>query len=736
VDIRVANSPLVESLCPVNRHSVKLTYATAASAITDFGSVFVGGKVAKTLNIQNVGNEPLNVSLTGSLPEFTASPASVTIASGDSAPVNMIFSPTSAVTYSGQMHIASDAPYSPLILLQLTGVGLPPPVAGIDAGEFEIAVPPGGAAARTVRLSNTGQAELTWSTQSAALGASGAAPLLPAGSGRVGGSDAFGYVFRDSGAPGGPAFAWEEIRTAGIGLPVTGDDEGSGPIPIGFDFPFYGTTFSEVRVTSNGYISFTDDGAAYRPSRMLPDAGPAGVGNLVAPFWDDLDPGGVEKISYLADGQRFIVQYTGLDRLQGGSDLTFQAILFPDGRIRFQYLSMSGVLDAATIGIQDAGGSAGLLVSAGKAYARDGLAVEMVPPPAAWLTALPSSGNVPPGGYTDIVLTADSTGLPDGDHPAIMSILSNDPVNSPLDVSVLLHSGYTPLDLVDVEPNTLNLGSQGKTVRAKLQLPAAYDPHDILMPTVSLNGAIYPRTSPIDFADENGDGIDEMILKFNRSDLDAILPEGASVPVTLTGQVGNKTWFSGTDHIRAIRPQITAPNGGEYYLAGDPVTIAWEPPDWASTVSYDVILSRDGGTTWETMASGLTTLSYAWTAGGPPSSRVLFRVFASDSQGVLGYDTSDGFVTIADALYPPGEISGLTARVVGGDLELAWPAPPADLSHGPAASYRIFAAPSPAGPFVEIGTAASPRFLRALSAEVGGMATYKVIAVNASGQSP
>ncbi|WP_309640339.1 T9SS type A sorting domain-containing protein [Flavobacterium sp.] len=48
-----------------------------------------------------------------------------------------------------------------------------------------------------------------------------------------------------------------QIYTATSAVQGTNDDTFSAPIPLGFDFDFYGSTYSQVNVSTNGYISFT-----------------------------------------------------------------------------------------------------------------------------------------------------------------------------------------------------------------------------------------------------------------------------------------------------------------------------------------------------------------------------------------------------------------------------------------------------------------------------------------------
>src|SRR4029434_7302801 len=78
----------------------------------------------------------------------------------------------------------------------------------------------------------------------------------------TGGPDAFGYTFTDSNEVGGPALTFEDI--AGTGTPiatffstagaVNNDDGLSAPIPLGFAFEFYGASYTNVFVCSNGFV--------------------------------------------------------------------------------------------------------------------------------------------------------------------------------------------------------------------------------------------------------------------------------------------------------------------------------------------------------------------------------------------------------------------------------------------------------------------------------------------------
>src|SRR4030067_2697900 len=53
-----------------------------------------------------------------------------------------------------------------------------------------------------------------------------------------------------------------------------------------FDFQYYGTPVTSVRITTNGYITFGTD-AIVSNNAQIPNVNPPN--SIVAPIWDDLD---------------------------------------------------------------------------------------------------------------------------------------------------------------------------------------------------------------------------------------------------------------------------------------------------------------------------------------------------------------------------------------------------------------------------------------------------------------
>ncbi|MGK0176200.1 MAG: PKD repeat protein [Lentimonas sp.] len=172
---------------------------------------------------------------------------------------------------------------------------------------------------------------------------------------------------------------FEDIRDTGTYLEVpSNSDDGSEAVSFSpsFTFPFYGQTFTNLYVGSNGLIVLgSSEGANDRDNRSLPSQ--QAPLNLIAPWWDDListnlgggEYGGgnfeeITEIHYQDFGDRFIIQYSDITDFGTGSDLyTFQVVLYADGIIDFVYDRM--LIESGfnpIVGLQDATGEIGVQV--------------------------------------------------------------------------------------------------------------------------------------------------------------------------------------------------------------------------------------------------------------------------------------------------------------------------------------------------------------------------------------
>jgi hypothetical protein len=257
----------------------------------------------------------------------------------------------------------------------------------------------------------------------------------------IGGPDGFGYEFIDSDAPGGPTFSWVDIT--GTGTPITLTDDSSILVNLPFTFSFYGVDKTQVRISSNGYLTFGAFGSTFTNTNIPNSGNPS---DIICPFWDDLNPatspGGT--IHYLSSPTQFIVQYTNIRRFLTTQPNTFEVILNADGSMLFQYLDMQGLLTSSTVGIENAAGTVGLQVVFNAAYIHNNLAVRVaLPPPCPWVSSIvPSSGSIPAGGSRQVAIGVNAAGLAIATYECHLRCLSNAAYGgSPLDVPITLYVG-------------------------------------------------------------------------------------------------------------------------------------------------------------------------------------------------------------------------------------------------------------------------------------------------------
>lgn len=179
--------------------------------------------------------------------------------------------------------------------------------------------------------------------------------------------------------------AFEDVSGRGQS-PLIGPDQIVGnanvSLPPGFDFPFYGTTYSAARVSVDGWLSFDLGAGNTFSNQPIPSSADYQWVHLPI-FWDSLhtQSGRVDAV-FLPNPDRFIVQWTQVGRsdpITRGYDLNFQIALFPDGSFEYRYGTMAppdtparndfdcNPLDcteeaqgsSATIGYQDPTGSRG-----------------------------------------------------------------------------------------------------------------------------------------------------------------------------------------------------------------------------------------------------------------------------------------------------------------------------------------------------------------------------------------
>ncbi|MFC3194195.1 hypothetical protein ACFODZ_08070 [Marinicella sediminis] len=187
------------------------------------------------------------------------------------------------------------------------------------------------------------------------------------------GPDIFGYTGTDSNS-GACTSQFIDITGTGANI-ITGDDAGA-PVTLGAPFNFYGTVYTDLALTTNGYIStdVTDAGPDLSNDCPLPATPSTGGGARMYPLQDDLITNGGVYYEYFPVCPRpsdtfvdtlgcHVVQWDGVEHFGGGGEVFgFEAILY-DLSWEIVFVQGTGNPEAgsgSTTGIQNDGATDGL----------------------------------------------------------------------------------------------------------------------------------------------------------------------------------------------------------------------------------------------------------------------------------------------------------------------------------------------------------------------------------------
>ena len=227
--------------------------------------------------------------------------------------------------------------------------------------------------------------------------------------------------------------SWVDIEDVSTPVHFNNNDSADGTIEIGFDFPLYNQYYSECSVNANGWIGFGGDSGAW-DNTELPNSdipGPA-----LFPFWDDLNPTNDQcnqycsgDVYYYSSPDMFVITFDQVAHWWTNfedSFYTFQVVMFPSGEFHFNYLSLEGDYDSATIGMQNSNASDALTMASNNSASliedNFSIAVKQIP---SWIEINNGNGNLSDGQTTNVTVILATANLSVGSYNAYLSINTN-----------------------------------------------------------------------------------------------------------------------------------------------------------------------------------------------------------------------------------------------------------------------------------------------------------------------
>jgi len=484
-----------------------------------FDPIFQSLSAKQNVNIENAGSKELTIrSITSSDASFTVDMASpVTLAPKTSTTIAVTYTAVNIGETIANLTVSSSDVYgNDMFVIPVSGTGLVPPKVGVTTtpSPVDITIPAGQMQAIDVAVANTGGSDLAYTiinpyystVGNVTVSSHSPAPELASKSdqdtrvGAVvqnanGGPDAFGYTWMDSDGSTEVMYDWIEISQSGTKLDLGGDDGVFVDLP--FNFPFYNGLYSSIQIASNGFMTFGTELGSYGgfSNQDIPVA--SNPNNLIAPLWDDIEPQKGGGVYFYSTSDYVVVQYNEVPAFLGTTYATFQAIIYANGDMKFQYKDVdtySGITKS-TVGIENEDGTSALPIVFNNTYLKNALALLIKSPFV--------SGIVAPGSTASVELNFDATHMHDGIYQAPLNILSNDPFAQTVEIpttltvvgepKVSLSTDNLVFDPIYFMDNQVNANTQELIITNAgskvLEIDSVYFMHETVLFTKDKSGA-------------------------------------------------------------------------------------------------------------------------------------------------------------------------------------------------------------------------------------------------------
>lgn len=455
---------------PVNLEVTNHIPDLQVADILDFGSVFIGTEKSLDVAVSNMGYGDFSqVNVNISDPQFQlVGAAPWKIAARMAETISFKFKPANSGNSNATVTLTDVNGHSHQFYL--SGVGSMPPIISLNPSPVTVNnLILGDEFKTSFTIQNTGQYPLKYAfskfVDDNTLKQFGAKVQK------------FGYDYNvNLDGTGQPAFSFTDISTEpNIGKYFHYNQNDFYEVDLGFDFPFYGKTYSKVYITGLGAVCFANDGVLNR------SGGGIGMSSLPSGYitaaWFPFDPQAGGGIYFQHLPGKMIVEYKNVvfnDPYSGKYPATFEIILYDNGNTDLVYEDLSAFdpfnLTYWIAGIDDPLHKDGVSIS--DVYNPIGITSNSIirinnPGFGALKSVSSVSGVVPVGGSQAIDATFDTDSLKEGSFTEYISILSNDPFKNPAKEQVdftITKGGTVQMSL---DKDTVDFGTVFRTAVVK-----------------------------------------------------------------------------------------------------------------------------------------------------------------------------------------------------------------------------------------------------------------------------
>ena len=316
-------------------------------------------------------------------------------------------------------------------------------------------------------------------------------------------TDDFGYAWAQSFIDENVNYNWIDIEDDNETL-IFDTNDGGAIIDLGFNFPFYGTSYGLCVAMANGWIAFDGTSEEWNNGSIFDDDSPRAA---ILAFWDDLNPVNEENdfgsghVRYNANDERVVIWYdnvihwTDYERVYD-----FQIVLYQDGKIDINYRDMEGTTGSATVGIIDNDGDYGLeVVYNVDDFIQDQMSVSFDTAPD-WLQLTPDnfSGEILSGETAEYNLLVNSSDVLNGTYTAYIVINTNATVGST----------FIPVDLI-----------VGNLILGDINQDGIFNVLDVVTLVGIIMGNVSPDETELLLSDLNQDGMIDVLDVVNLVNL-------------------------------------------------------------------------------------------------------------------------------------------------------------------------------------------------------------------------